>query len=695
MGGCHAENNRRKQKDTIIEGTINSPNKINEVEPNKVEEKKTNGDNDLVKSQDNNENNISENEINKNSFIEENNKNNDITKNHFIEENNKNKDITENNFIEENNKDNDLTENHFIENNNKNNDLTGNDNKINHWLICPDCSERSPHIEKLYYDKNTNNFSVKYSCICHDNINYPKEALLVNIISNREPQNLCIIHPEQKLVNFCKDCGKAICNICKSENHNNHILEENNENFSKEDSIKMLEIINQKEKQFNIEINKNEEKMENGINNEIEKLKLKKQNYKNDFEKYRNDNQKTFFFLKNLCNRYINNANANENNSNDSGIRTDIGTDVMLANHINKFKIIDNNNQKLNSNLDEIINNYKDEQKDLKLEYDYGINVIDGFSLEVGRNGISEKKNSNDKREFSCTKTFEGHTEKIVSLIELSSGQLASGSYDNTIRIWNTNTLKEDEIINENGRIFALLEFEKNKLLCGTSNNCINLWEINSPTKVNHFSYSFTGHELWVISLVKCSQDFFASGSNDSKIKIWDYYNKKCIGTLSGHLDCILSLILLKNNNLCSGSADNTIKLWDWIKGKCIATLRGHEKWVKCIYELDNGIILSGSDDKTIRLWKDKKQISVLKGHEHSVRVFCQINSNYFASGGFDNIIKIWEIKTLKCVQNLIGHKSNIICLITLKNYNNDNNNQNSICSSSNDKTIKIWEGTL
>lgn len=101
---------------------------------------------------------------------------------------------------------------------------------------------------------------------------------------------------------------------------------------------------------------------------------------------------KNIFLLKNLCNRYINNANANENNSNDSGIRTDIDTDVMLANHINKFKIIDNNNQKLNSNLDEIINNYKDEQKELKLEYDYGINVIDGFSLEVGRNGISEKK---------------------------------------------------------------------------------------------------------------------------------------------------------------------------------------------------------------------------------------------------------------------------------------------------------------
>ena len=652
MGGCHVENNRRKKKE-IIEGSIISQRKSIE-ENNAEEDKKIDGDNDLIKSQNNKENSVNENE-------------NNVNESKFIEDNNNiNNDITENNE---------------------------NNNNINYWLVCPDCSERSPHIEKLYYDKETKNFSVKYSCICHDNVNYPKEALLLNIISNREPQNLCIIHPGEKLVNFCKDCGKAICNICKSETHDNHTLEENNGNFSKEDSVKMLEIIKQKEEQFNKEIDKNEKKMENGINNEIEKLNIKKQKYKDQFEDYRNDNQKTFFFLKNLCNRYIN--NANENNSNNSNIRNDIGNDVMLANHINKFKVIDNNNQKLNSNLDEIINQYKDEQKELKLEYDYGINVIDGFCVEVNKNGISEKKNCNDKREFSCTKTFEGHTEKIVSLIELSSGQLASGSYDNTIRIWNINTLKEDEIINENGKVFTLLEFEKNQLLCGTSDNCINLWEINSPTQAKHFSYSFTGHELWVNSLVKCSPDYFASGSNDSKIKIWDFYNRKCIGTLSGHVDCILTLVLLKNNNLCSGSADCTIKLWDWVKGICIGTLRGHEKWVKCIFELDNGIILSGSDDKTIRLWKDKKQISVLTGHEHSVRAFCQINSNYFASGGFDNVIKIWEIKTLKCVQTLVGHKSNIICVITLKNNKKENCNKNSICSCSNDKTIKIWEGAL
>ena len=37
---------------------------------------------------------------------------------------------------------------------------------------------------------------------------------------------------------------------------------------------------------------------------------------------------------------------------------------------------------------------------------------------------------------FSCINTFEAHDDKIVSLIELSNTNIASGSYDSTIKIW-------------------------------------------------------------------------------------------------------------------------------------------------------------------------------------------------------------------------------------------------------------------
>ncbi len=65
---------------------------------------------------------------------------------------------------------------------------------------------------------------------------------------------------------------------------------------------------------------------------------------------------------------------------------------------------------------------------------------------------------------FNCNKTLEKHKSKVSSLIELSSGNIASGSYDCTIIIWNINTYKDINIIKEEGTVFCLLEMEHNKI---------------------------------------------------------------------------------------------------------------------------------------------------------------------------------------------------------------------------------------
>ena len=603
------------------------------------------------------------------------------------------------------------------ENNNNSNtniitDQSENKNQ-NYYLLCPDCLMRSPHIEKLYYDETKNDFMIKYTCICNDNTMHSKERSLKDIVNNKEPLNTCNIHLDNKLISYCKTCRRALCKICKEELHKGHNIvdeEEINKIISKEDADKMLQIIKEKEQKFNDEITDNEKKMENGIDNMIQKLNDEKMNFKKQMMDYKNNNQKTFDFLKNLYSRYIVNLESqdnNQNNQNNTIVNQDnnINNDIMLTNHISNFVITNKNTPQLSSNIDEILNQYNDEEKkELKLNYDYGFPANNNNLLSIdSKNNIpnntnsmvksskninhEEEKEKNNEINYNCIISLEGHTEKIVSLIELSSGELASGSYDNTIRIWNLNNYKEEKIINESGKVFCLLEFEKNKILSGTSENCINLWDIQSRNDA--CIYSFTGHELWINALVKCNDIYFASASNDAKIKIWDYNKKNCVSTLEGHSDCVLSLVLLKNNNLCSGSADLTIRIWDWESPSCLSILKGHTKWVKCVFELSNGIIVTGSDDKTIKLWENNFNIKTLEGHTHSVRTFCQLNDKYFASGSFDCTIKIWEINTWKCVKTLYGHESNIISLISLKP---DISNNNMIASCSNDRIIKIWE---
>ena len=607
--------------------------------------------------------------------------------------------------------------------NQKNNNLKSSLKKdeTNYYLICPDCLMRSPHIEKLYYDENSKDFLVKYTCICN-NIMNSKEIPLLKILTNEEPLNMCTLHPENKLIGYCNTCKRAICSICKGELHINHNIDVDiiRKSISKENADNMLKIIKEKELKFNEDIHKNEVIMENGIDNMIQKLNEEKINYKKQLENYKDNNLKTFDFLKNLYSRYINNFDENknvENNNLEKNIDNN-NSDIMITNHINNFAIKDTNILKLNTNIDETINQYNEEQKELKLNYDYGFSNKDGIyysSVKEDQDNFNNNFNNRIKIEksintnsnlndmnliinFNCTKTLSGHTEKIVSLIELSSGRLASGSYDNTIRVWDSNYENEDITIKEKSRILCLLEFENDKILCGTSDNLINLYEINSFNY--EFIYSFIGHTLWVNCLAKVNNNYFASASNDTKIKIWDYFNKKCIKTLEGHEDCILTLIILKNKkHLCSGAADLTIRIWEWEKRNCLHILKGHEKWVKCVLELDNGIIVSGSDDKSIKLWKNNYNIRTIVEHTNSIRSLCQINKKYFASGSFDFTIKIWEINSWECVQTLVGHDSNIICVISLNNNNYKRKEQIEylkrpflIASCSNDKTIKIWE---
>ena len=59
-----------------------------------------------------------------------------------------------------------------------------------------------------------------------------------------------------------------------------HYIENAKSSISKEDADKMLKIIEEKEEKFDKEMKENEQKIENGLDNMIQKLSEEKINYK-------------------------------------------------------------------------------------------------------------------------------------------------------------------------------------------------------------------------------------------------------------------------------------------------------------------------------------------------------------------------------------------------------------------------------
>ncbi len=295
--------------------------------------------------------------------------------------------------------------------------------------------------------------------------------------------------------------------------------------------------------------------------------------------------------------------------------------------------------------------------------------------------------------EWQCVQTFRGHSGMVHAVAISPDGQLvASGSSDNTVKVWQVRTGK---LLRNLGRWFSghssmvqTVAFSPNGeiLATGSWDETIKLWLINSGKLIR----TVTGHVNCVNSLAfSPNGQLLASGSADSTVRLWQVISGREIGTLTGHTDSVWSVAWSTNGEIvASGSADYTIKLWQVSTGREISTLVGHSFFVNAVaLSPDREILASGSSDCTIKLWEIStgREISTLIGHSDSVcSVAFSPNGQFLATGSWDKTIKIWQTSTGREISTLVGH-SNYVRSVAFSP------DGQTLVSGSDDDTIKIW----
>ncbi|MBE9248408.1 ribosome assembly protein 4 [Dolichospermum sp. LEGE 00240] len=350
----------------------------------------------------------------------------------------------------------------------------------------------------------------------------------------------------------------------------------------------------------------------------------------------------------------------------------------------------------------------RDEEKEKRA---LAVNTLKGHESEVNSVGFSPDgqqlaSGSRDKtiKIWDVTtgkvlNTLKGHEDSVWSVGFSPDGQqLASGSRDNTIKIWDVttgkvlNTLKGHE-----GSVISVgFSPDGQQLASGSRDKTIKIWDVTTGEVLN----TLKGHESTVYS-VGFSPDGkqLASGSNDNTIKIWNVTTGKVLNTFKGHKGYVNSVGFSPDGKqLVSGSSDSTIKIWDVTTGKVLNTLKGHESLVWSVgFSPDGKQLASGSFDKTIKIWDvtTGKVLNTLpseryanKGDEGSVSsVGFSPDGKQLASGSFDKTIKIWDVTTGKVLNTLKGHESTVYSV----GFSPDGKQ---LASGSFDKTIKIWDVT-
>lgn len=291
---------------------------------------------------------------------------------------------------------------------------------------------------------------------------------------------------------------------------------------------------------------------------------------------------------------------------------------------------------------------------------------------------------------ITLAKTLQSHSQSVWATAISANGQvLASGSQDNTIKVWNalTGELQRTLLGHKDTVRTLAMSADGQTLASGSGDTTIKLWDLSRGELIDTLS----GHTspVWSVDLAPDGKTLISAGE-DGSINIWNLNTGLAKTIKSAHEDRIFAVALSPDGRtFATGSKDKTIKLWQLSSGKLIRTIDQHTDAVRTIaYSPDGQQLASGSWDTTIKVWnlQTGERLQTLTGHRDRIVALTYSNDGQqLASTGIEPKIKLWDLKSGKLLHQFPSHSDWVLSLTAVPG--NDN-----LISSSKDKTIKIWQ---
>ncbi|KAF8134754.1 quinon protein alcohol dehydrogenase-like superfamily [Mycena galopus ATCC 62051] len=289
-----------------------------------------------------------------------------------------------------------------------------------------------------------------------------------------------------------------------------------------------------------------------------------------------------------------------------------------------------------------------------------------------------------------------GHQAGVASVAFSPDGtRIVSGSYDNTVCVWDTETQAQIGAPLE-GHTSAVTSVafspDGTCIISGSADNTVCVWDAKTWTQIRA---PLKGHMSVVVS-VAFSPDGtrIVSGSYDHTVRVWDAETQAQIGApLGGHTSRVMSVVFSPDGTcIVSGSEDNTVRVWNTeTQAQIGAPLEGHTNTVTSVaFSPDGTCIVSGSGDTTVCVWDTETQTRIgapLKGHRSGVTsVAFSPDGAHIVSASYDKTVRVWDTETQTEIGGpLEGHTSIVMSVA----FSPDGTH---IVSGSYDKTVRVWD---
>lgn len=270
-------------------------------------------------------------------------------------------------------------------------------------------------------------------------------------------------------------------------------------------------------------------------------------------------------------------------------------------------------------------------------------------------------------------KTFKGHSNGVTCLQIWDDTTLATGSYDNTIKIWDLETGEEVRTLTGHTRGIRSLQMDDHKLLSASLDGTVKFWNWRTGQCLRTLS----SHSDGVIS-VHFQEELIASGSIDHSIRVYNFQTGTTF-SLNHHEDWVNNVkVDMVSRTLLSASDDCTIVLWDLDTREIIREFVGHVGHVQQVLGMPPDF--EPDEDPSTAAQDPTETMSVASGHsstpltgrfsdvelratygpgfvDHPER---PLPARYILSGGLDASLKLWDTSNANVVRNQWGHLEGI-----------------------------------
>ncbi|WP_020597517.1 caspase family protein [Spirosoma panaciterrae] len=285
---------------------------------------------------------------------------------------------------------------------------------------------------------------------------------------------------------------------------------------------------------------------------------------------------------------------------------------------------------------------------------------------------------------------LKGHTDQVNTACFNADGKrILTASDDKTAKVWDAasgklliNLIGHTDKVNT-----ALFSLDGSRILTASRDNTAKVWD----AATGKLLINLIGHTNWVLSArYSPNGKQIITASTDKIVKVWDATTGKLLINLIGHTQLSNSIQFSPDGNrILTASWDKTAKVWDATTGTMLLDLKGHNNWVHTAYfSTDGKRILTASRDKTAKVWDaaSGNLLLDLKGHKYWVKsALFSPDGKRILTASEDSTAKVWDAATGNLLLDLKGHTRGV-------NSAHFSADGKQILTASADHTAKVWD---